>query len=203
MRTDGLPLTSRKRSQLEPWAKGRTTPARRMERAGIRLLLAEGAGIRTSPRRSKTSLPTRRRKCGLGWPSTGAFMSTSRRPQSLNLKGNPRRECQQSGAGQNRPAEPAGRLNSPGSPHPSLCRILGLLWSRGHDNEVEPRPVTANGWAASHMLACGRPPAHWTRSSQSFGERSEQGLDGVGRRVDSLGTLCVLSASACSAYISF
>jgi len=74
-----------------------------------------------------------------------------------------------------------------------------LLWSRGHDEDVEPRPVTANGWAASRMLACGGPPAHWPRSSQSFGERSEQGLGRVGRRLDSLSTLCGLSASACSA----
>ncbi len=67
----------------------------------------------------------------------------------------------------------------------------------------KPWPVTSNGWAASHMLACGGPPAHWTRSSQSFGERSEQGLGGVGRRFASRSTLCVLSASASSAYIFF
>jgi hypothetical protein len=67
----------------------------------------------------------------------------------------------------------------------------------------KPRPVTANGWAASHMLACGGPHAHWTRSSQSFGERSEQGQGGVGRRLDSRSTLCVLSASASSAYVFF
>ena len=52
-------------------------------------------------------------------------------------------------------------------------------WSNPY---LEPRPVTANGWAASHRLACGWPSIHWPRSTQCFGERSELGLGGMGRR---------------------
>lgn len=44
-KADALPLTPDDRSQLEAWSKGRTIPVRRVERARILLLLADGTGI--------------------------------------------------------------------------------------------------------------------------------------------------------------
>jgi hypothetical protein len=44
-KADALPLTPDDRSQLEAWSKGRTIPARLVERSRILLLLADGTVI--------------------------------------------------------------------------------------------------------------------------------------------------------------
>ena len=62
--------------------------------------------------------------------------------------------------------------------HPLECGQSGMV----------PKPRTVKGaWRHLEEPECLIPnceprPTHWTRSSQSFGERSEQGLGGVSRR---------------------
>ena len=74
---------------------------------------------------------------------------------------------------------PFRRAEQPMAKIPGKIVAACARWSNPYR---EPRPVTANGWAASHRLACGWRSIHWTRSTQCFGERSEQGLGGMGRR---------------------
>jgi len=57
-KADALPWTPDDRSQLEAWSKGRTIPARLVERARILLLLADGSGIRPAAKHLQVGLNT-------------------------------------------------------------------------------------------------------------------------------------------------
>ena len=58
---DALPLTPEDRRQLETWAKGKTAPARLVERARILLFLADGVGIRPAAQHLHVGFNTIRR----------------------------------------------------------------------------------------------------------------------------------------------
>jgi transposase len=60
-KAEALPLTADDRSQLEAWSKGRTIPARLVERARILLLLADGIGIRPTAKQLQVGFNTVRR----------------------------------------------------------------------------------------------------------------------------------------------